>query len=160
MLACYPPRGGNSLAWRCRNKTILYIIISQQKFTIFALEAFRKNQKNRPYWYQLTTVSGKINQGDPNLSLQPYWGPGDGLGHVFFDNTVFFSIRRKYVLFGTYYHSTGGQKGHNSPIYDECQLQSAWVLALPWKRAHQDDSNDTPQPICEFQVGFPLRTVD
>ena len=24
------------------------------------------------------------------------------------------------------------------------------------KTAHQDDSNDTPQPICEFQVGFPL----
>ena len=26
---------------------------------------------------------------------------------------------------------------HNSPIYDECQTQSAQVLALPWKRAHQ-----------------------
>ena len=45
---------------------------------------------------------------------------------------------------------------HNSPIYDECQTQSAWVLALPRARAHQDDSNDTPQPIREFQVGFPL----
>ena len=45
---------------------------------------------------------------------------------------------------------------HNSPIYDECQTQSAKVLALPWKRAHQDDSNDTPQPIGEFQVDFPL----
>ena len=45
---------------------------------------------------------------------------------------------------------------HNSPIYDECQTQSAWGLALPRERAHQDDSNDTPQPICEFQVDFPL----
>ena len=35
---------------------------------------------------------------------------------------------------------------HNSPIYDECQTQSAKVLALPWKRAHEADSNNTPQP--------------
>ena len=48
---------------------------------------------------------------------------------------------------------------HNSPIYDEYQTQSAWVLTLPWKRAHQDDSNDTPQIISEFQVNFPS-TVD
>ena len=46
-------------------------------------------------------------------------------------------------------------RGHNSPIYDECQTQSAWVLTLPWERAHQDNSNDTPQPICEFQASFP-----
>ena len=45
---------------------------------------------------------------------------------------------------------------HNSPIYDEYQTQLAKVLTLLWKRAHQDDSNDTPQPICEFQVDFPL----
>ena len=45
---------------------------------------------------------------------------------------------------------------HNSSIYDECQTQSAYVLALPCKRAYQDDSNDTPQPIFEFQVDFPL----
>ena len=38
----------------------------------------------------------------------------------------------------------------------ECQTWSEKVLALPRERAHQDDSNDTPQPICEFQVGFPL----
>ena len=25
----------------------------------------------------------------------------------------------------------------------ECQTQSAMVSALPWKRAHQDDPNDT-----------------
>ena len=45
---------------------------------------------------------------------------------------------------------------HNSPIYDACQTQSASVLALPWKRAHQDDSNDTSQPRREFQVDLPL----
>ena len=45
---------------------------------------------------------------------------------------------------------------HNSTIYHQCQTQSAWVLALPLKRAHQNDSNDTPQHICEFQVGFSL----
>ena len=45
---------------------------------------------------------------------------------------------------------------HNSPIYDECQTHSAWVLTLPWEWAHQDDSNDTPQPIGEFQFDFPL----
>ena len=45
---------------------------------------------------------------------------------------------------------------HNSPIYDEYQTQSAKVLALLWKRAHQDDSNDTPQPTYEFQVDFRL----
>ena len=33
---------------------------------------------------------------------------------------------------------------HNSPIYDECQTQSAWVLTLSRKWAHQDDSNNTP----------------
>ena len=46
--------------------------------------------------------------------------------------------------------------GHNSPIYDDCQTLSAWVLALPWEQAHQDDSKDTPQVISEFQVDFPL----
>ena len=45
---------------------------------------------------------------------------------------------------------------HNSPIYDECQNQSASVWTLSRKRAHQDVSNDTPQPIGECQVGFPL----
>ena len=48
---------------------------------------------------------------------------------------------------------------HNSPIYDESQTQFAWVLVLPWERAHQDDSNDTPLPICEFQVSFPLLRI-
>ena len=48
---------------------------------------------------------------------------------------------------------------HNSPIYDECQTQQAMVLTLPWKRVRQDDSNDTPQPIGECQVSFPLLWV-
>ena len=49
-----------------------------------------------------------------------------------------------------------GNIQHNSPIYKECQTQSALVLALPWKQANQDDSNDTPQPVNEFQVSYPL----
>ena len=47
----------------------------------------------------------------------------------------------------------------SSPICDECQILSAWLLTLPQKRAHQDDSNDTLQPICEFQVSFPLLRI-
>ena len=43
---------------------------------------------------------------------------------------------------------------HYSPIYNECQSQSAWVLALPWERAYEDDSNDTPphNPNVNFKV--------
>ena len=37
------------------NKTIQEIIIYQQKFAIFTLEALRKNKKNRPHCYQLTS---------------------------------------------------------------------------------------------------------
>ena len=46
----------------------------------------------------------------------------------------------------------------DSPTHfsDEYQTQSAQVLALPLKRAHLDDSNDTPQHIGVFQVDFPL----
>ena len=40
---------------------------------------------------------------------------------------------------------------HNSPICDEIQTQLL-------KQAHQNNSNDTPQPITVIQVGFP--TVD
>ena len=47
----------------------------------------------------------------------------------------------------------------NSPIYNECQAQSAQVLALPRKWAHQDDSNDSPQPIGDRQVGFSLLRI-
>ena len=46
---------------------------------------------------------------------------------------------------------------YNSPIYNEYQTQLAKVLTLLWKRAHEDDSNDTPpQLTSEFQVDFPL----
>ena len=38
---------------------------------------------------------------------------------------------------------------HNFPIYDEIHTQLL-------KQAHQDNSSDTPQPICECQVDFPL----
>ena len=50
-------------------------------------------------------------------------------------------------------------KGPTTLHYDECKTQSAWVLTLPWKRALQDDSYYTPQPISEFQVGFPLLRI-
>ena len=36
------------------------------------------------------------------------------------------------------------------------KLSQQKVLTLLLKRPHQDDSNDTPQPICECQVDFPL----
>ena len=45
--------------------------------------------------------------------------------------------------------------GHNFPIHYEWQTQSAKVLALPQERAHQE-SNDTPQPISEFQSQLPF----
>ena len=41
---------------------------------------------------------------------------------------------------------------HNSPIFPECQGESAKVLALPREKAHQDDSNDTPK--LSFQVSL------
>ena len=50
-------------------------------------------------------------------------------------------------------------KTQHSPKYDECQIQSAKVLAQLWKLTHQDDLNDTLQYICEFQVGFPLLRI-
>ena len=58
--------------------------------------------------------------------------------------------------FGECFGSIHNSGRHNSPIYDECQTQKAKVLALLWERAHRDDSNDTPQPIGECQVSFPL----
>ena len=47
------------------------------------------------------------------------------------------------------------------------QLSNLWwmsnsaskCLDTAMKRAHQNDSNDTPQPICEFQVVFPLLRI-
>ena len=48
---------------------------------------------------------------------------------------------------------------HNFPIHNEYQRQAAVGLAPPRKRAHQDDSNDTPQPTGESQVSFPLLRI-
>ena len=48
---------------------------------------------------------------------------------------------------------------HNSPNHNECKTQSSWVLALPWKWAHLDNSNDTPKPMCECQVSIPLLRI-
>ena len=36
------------------------------------------------------------------------------------------------------------------------KLSKQRFLTLLWKPANQDDSNDTPQPICECQADFPL----
>ena len=36
------------------------------------------------------------------------------------------------------------------------KLSSQRSLSLPCKQACQNDSNNTPQPVCEFQVGIPL----
>ena len=41
------------------------------------------------------------------------------------------SIMASYVVPGTYVSKNRQITLHNSPIYDECQTQSAWVLALP-----------------------------
>ena len=48
---------------------------------------------------------------------------------------------------------------NNSPIYDDHQSQSAKVLFLSREYAHQDNSNYTLQPICEFFSQVPF-TVD
>ena len=48
---------------------------------------------------------------------------------------------------------------HNSPICDEYQTQQAWVLALPWKRAHQDDFKWYPTTYMWVSSRFPF-TVD
>ena len=37
--------------------------------------------------------------------------------------------------------------------------KSSVILALPWKQAKQDDSNDTQQPIGECQVSFHLLRI-
>ena len=47
----------------------------------------------------------------------------------------------------------------NSPTYNECPTQSVHVLTLLRERAHHDNSTDTPQPICECQVDFPLMWI-
>ena len=43
--------------------------------------------------------------------------------------------------------------------YEECQTQSAKILALAWEGANKDDFNDILQTMCEFQVMFPLLSL-
>ena len=45
---------------------------------------------------------------------------------------------------------------HYAPVYNQYQTKSAKVLKQAWKQVYQEDSNDTPQPIFEFQESFPL----
>ena len=46
--------------------------------------------------------------------------------------------------------TTGSKK---SPMCDECQTQSAKILALSWKRACQDNSTDTSKKSSIFFLG-------
>ena len=57
---------------------------------------------------------------------------------------------------GNYSSFISSRNSSWSPIYEDSQGQSAMVLALLWEPAHQEDFNDNTQPICEFQVGFPV----
>ena len=44
-----------------------------------------------------------------------------------------------------------------TPIYDGCQRQSAKVpCQLPWERAHWENSNNTPQPMCSGFHSIPI----
>ena len=61
-------------------------------------------------------------------------------------NYPYFVINES-ILFNQSFYNLQCFLYHNSPICDEYQTQLAWVLALPWKRAKQDDWNETPQPI-------------
>ena len=45
---------------------------------------------------------------------------------------------------------------HLCNLWWNAKLSQQVFLTLPWKRAHQYDSNDTPHPMREFQVEFPL----
>ena len=52
-------------------------------------------------------------------------------------------------------------KGYpNSPIQDECQVQSAKVLALLWELANQNNSNGTPQQCVSFRHLSFIVTLD
>ena len=49
----------------------------------------------------------------------------------------------------TYHHQ------QNSPIYDECQILSAKVIAVPWKLANPDNTYDTTQNLyASFNLGY------
>ena len=50
---------------------------------------------------------------------------------------------------------------HNSsPMCDECQIQSAKVLALPWEQAWQDDSKDIPSLASWLRDGLLKHSQD
>jgi len=42
------------------------------------------------------------------------------------------------------------------------KVRQVWTLqyGLAWKRAHQNNSNDTPLPMCEFRVRCPLQRIN
>ena len=68
-----------------------------------------------------------------------------------------------FICLSTFLHDTQirvfSNITHNSPIHCECQTQSAKVLAQPWKRARQDDSNSTPHPT-NFGIHHRLESYD
>ena len=58
-------------------------------------------------------------------------------------------LQASLYLVGLLWYALRSQLSNLSSMPD-----SVCMGALPWERAHQDDSNDTPQHICEFLVGF------
>ena len=94
----HPPRGGNSLAWMHEEYNYPRNYNISAKVCYFCLGSLQENQKCHPEWYLLTSLSGQNNQGGPSLSLQTYGRPGDCISQELFDNTLFFSIRRKYIV--------------------------------------------------------------
>ena len=47
---------------------------------------------------------------------------------------------------------------HNSPIHNEQKFLFQQRLALPWKGAHQDDFNHTPQTKCQVPLQTRIKT--
>ena len=91
--------------------------------------------------------------------------------NIFWSNEILtkkhFSLHFK-VFYCHFYNLRGqlidrlGRKtltSHNSPIFDEYQSQCSKVLALLWKLAHQDNSNNASQPTSGFKVGFHLQWI-
>ena len=59
------------------------------------------------------------------------------------------------MYFFSLVHTKKTDLEHNSPICDEYQTQSVSMgFGTAMKKAHQDDFNDTPQHISEFQVSL------
>ena len=50
----------------------------------------------------------------------------------------------------------GNDERLTTPIFDECQTQSARVLALRCAEACQDDSNDPPIFFVSFKSAIPI----